>query len=74
MFLPENPFVVDLETISVKQLVKAIIDARGHQSAAHVRTKLNQKLERRTGRRALGGAQDRIMSNGALRAALNGHV
>jgi hypothetical protein len=64
--------LVDLSLVSAKDLVRAIIQARGEQSACHVRTRLNQVLERRNGRRGLGGAKDRVLSNGAARAAIHG--
>ena len=72
MFIADTPFVVDLETVSVKQLVKMLIEARGVQSAAHIRTKLNARLESISGRRGNSAGRDRVLSNGHARAALNG--
>jgi hypothetical protein len=74
MFVPHYDSIVDLSEIGTKELVRLLIEARGPQKCAWLRTRLNQALERRTGRRGYGGSKDRVLSNGALRSALNGHA
>jgi hypothetical protein len=58
---------VDLADVPLHDLVDQVIAQRGERSAAWLRTRLHQHLERRTGRRQRGGGQDRIV-------ATNGHA
>jgi hypothetical protein len=54
---------IDLAAASLRELVDQVIAARGHRGAAYLRTRLNQRLEGRTGRRQRSGGQDRIVTN-----------
>jgi hypothetical protein len=69
-YIPGYTSIVDLETISTRELIEILLQARGDQRCAHLRTKLNQRLERRSGRRGLGGARDKVLTNGRAKAAL----
>ena len=71
-YIPHYTSIVDLEDVSTKDLVELLFQARGEQKVAWLRTWLNQRLERRTGRRGLGGARDKVLTDGSLRAYLNG--
>lgn len=68
MYVPGFDSIVDLEQISTKDLIEVLFLARGEQRCAHLRTKINQRLERRSGRRGLGGAKDKVLSNGSIKA------
>ena len=63
MFLPHYDSVVDLCEISTGELIRVLLDARGQQKCAHLRTRLNQVLEARTGHRGNSNGRDRVLSN-----------
>jgi hypothetical protein len=72
-YIPHYTSIVDLEDIKTGDLVDVLFQARGEQKVAWLRTKLNQRLERRSGRRGLGGARDKVLSNGSAKALISIH-